>query len=178
VGLRRLRAILVNVLDRLAEFVASFLSAQDATVRTYAEQLMVATGRDDGEDETRIEFDRYLPNLTLLDSEPSPFDEEGPADFRFYQARKRARWRMRTSTAKKPLDQYRFSHRSSAMKAFHGAEADKGRRIAIDDLDNGQTAADRRVALLRGPGSPSDSQRQARRPQATLDGVPRGGRQC
>lgn len=66
-------AILVGVLDRITELVASLLSTQDATVRTYAKQLTVVKARDDGEHETRIEFDRYLPNLTLLASEPSPF---------------------------------------------------------------------------------------------------------
>lgn len=102
-----------DILDRLR-------GERDALVERYAQQITIAEGRAAGDDRTVVFADVLLPDMTAALA-PSPFEVEDDA------IPDRARWRMRTSSADRTLRLGRHAARSSALAAYHGAEASKDR---------------------------------------------------
>jgi hypothetical protein len=109
--------------------------SRDDLIGRLERALTVHHGRRGGEPETRIELDHLLPSPTGASNAP-------------------ARWRVATTTARL----YPPPAQSEAMKAWHMAEGQKGRRLLAGDLRE-----DNRVAAILAwhyePGSRSGSQR-------------------
>jgi hypothetical protein len=120
-------------IDRIG--VLSPSESRDDLIGRLERALTVHHGRRGGEPETRIELDHLLPSPTGASNAP-------------------ARWRLATTTARL----YPPPVQSEAMKAWHMAEGQKGRRLLAGDLRE-----DNRVAAILAwhfePGSRSGSQR-------------------
>lgn len=111
---------------------------QNALIDRLAEAILVEGGRRDGSAETRVTIDLRYPEL--------PCGEEDG----------RERWRLRT--ARHRLVRAPFSR--AALAAFHGAEAQKGRRLTAVDLRNQGRVA----ALMAWHFEPRPRQGGSRRP--------------
>jgi hypothetical protein len=113
----------------------SVTTARDDLIHRFERALTVHRGRRAGEPETRIELDHLLPH-------PSAESEA------------RARWRLATAAGRL----YPPPAPAEAMKAWHMADGQKGRRLIASDLRN-----DNRVAAILAwhfePRSASGSQR-------------------
>ena len=97
------------------------LARRNLLLERFAEAIVVEAGRRDGDPETRIRVDLRYPDL-------SGKQEGAPG-----------RWQLRTARTR--LARAPFSRETLA--AFHGAEAQKGRRLTAVDLRN-----ESRVAAL------------------------------
>lgn len=111
---------------------------RDALVDEFAEAITVEGGRRDGSDETRVTIDLRYPDV--------PGEELDQTE----------RWRLRT--ARHRLARAPFSR--AALAAFHGAEAQKGRRLTAVDLRNQSRVA----ALMAWHFEPRPGQGGSRRP--------------
>jgi hypothetical protein len=89
-----------------------------------AKCLTISDARWDGDEQTVVHINRLLPALSLPGQ-----DDDGSTE---------ARWQLRTA---KPAHLYGFPAPPEALKAFHLADAKKGRRLLVRDLDAGQIAA-------------------------------------
>jgi len=87
---------------------------RDELLDRFSAAIAVERGRRSGSAETRVALDLLHPDLAR-----SPAQES--------QA---ARWRLRT--ARRRLFGARFSR--DVLAAFHGADAQKGRRLTVSDL--------------------------------------------
>lgn len=119
------------IIDRL-------LGRRDLLLDHFAEAIAVEGGRRDGGPETRIRLDLRYPDLSG--------EQEGQPE----------RWRMRTTRHR--LARAPFSRETLA--AFHGAEAQKGRRLTAVDLRNESRVA----ALMAWHFEPRPAQSGSRRP--------------
>lgn len=124
--------------DRRDVQTAPVLSAtieRDDLVSRFEHALAVRHGRRSGDPETRVELDHLLPDPSAGSKAP-------------------ARWRLATSSARL----YPPPVPTEAMKVWHMADGQKGRRLLASDLRN-----DNRVAAVLGwhfePGSASGSRR-------------------
>lgn len=103
-------------------------------VALFAAALVLSEGRRAGDPETRVTFDRLLPNTGQAGS-GSP----------------RARWRLRTAATR--LHGARVAR--DALAEWHRADAAKGRRLIAADLANSNRVA----AILSWHFEPDDSGR-------------------
>jgi hypothetical protein len=107
---------------RSTPIIGRLLARRDELLERFAAALVVETGRRAGDPETRVRIDLRYP-----DPDPEAEGEGG-----------RERWRLRT--ARHRLAGAPFGR--EALAAFHGAEAQKGRRLTAVDLGNeGRVAA-------------------------------------
>ncbi len=106
---------------RSAPIINRLLGQRDPLLDHFAEAISVEGGRRNGDAETRIKLDIRYPDI-------APEQGHQPE-----------RWRLRT--ARHRLARAPFSRETLA--AFHGAEAQKGRRLTVIDLRN-----EHRVAAL------------------------------
>jgi hypothetical protein len=89
--------------------------------------ITISGARWHGDEQTVVHINRLLPSLQ------SPADDlEGDGEHG------KARWQLRTA---KPSSLYGFAAAPKALEEFHRAEAKKGRRLLVRDLDAGQIAA-------------------------------------
>lgn len=102
------------------------LPRRESLIDELAKCLTISNARWDGDEQTVVHINRLVPTLC-----PPEREDEGSTE---------ARWQVRT--AKSP-HLYRFPAPPEAMKAFHFADAKKGRRLLVRDL-----AADQIAALL------------------------------
>ncbi|MGD1058352.1 MAG: hypothetical protein ABR992_13170 [Solirubrobacteraceae bacterium] len=89
--------------------------------------ITISEARWDGDEQTVVHVNRLLPSLQSPGEDPEVEDERG-----------KARWQLRTA---KPSSLYGFPAPPKALEEFHRAEAKKGRRLLVRDLDAGQIAA-------------------------------------
>ena len=107
-----------DVIDRL-------LRRRGKLIDELADCLTISEARWDGDPQTVVHIDRLLPTLAT----PKGTVENDDAD---------ARWRVLTA---KPPHLYGFPAPVNALKEFHRADAKKGHRLLVRDLDAGHIAA-------------------------------------
>lgn len=118
----------------------------DDLIERFGRALVVHQGRRAGADETRIELDHLMPDPTGVTAQ--------------------ARWRLATSTARL----YPPPVAGEAMKAWHSADAHKGRRLLASDLRE-----DNRVVAVLAWHFEQASIRGVRRPHLITAAAVRGG---
>lgn len=91
--------------------------------------LTISEARWNGDPQTVVHIDRLLPTLAMPTGTVENDDEDADKD---------ARWRVRTA---KPTHLYGFPGSRDALREFHRANARKGRRLLVRDLDAGHIAA-------------------------------------
>jgi hypothetical protein len=94
-----------------------------------ADCLTISEARWDGDPQTVVHVDRLLPTLAIPQGTIENDDDD---------ADRGARWRVSTA---KPPHLYGFPAPRDALKEFHRADARKGRRLLVRDLDAGHVAA-------------------------------------
>jgi hypothetical protein len=110
--------------------------------------ITISEARWDGDEQTVVHINRLLPSLQ------SPADGlEGDGEHG------KARWQLRTA---KPSSLYGFPAAPKALEEFHRAEAKKGRRLLVRDLDAGQIAAVLAWHFEEGPGEEAPRSRSKR----------------
>jgi hypothetical protein len=118
------------------------LGRRDLLLERFAEAIVAEAGRRDGDPETRIRVDLRYPDLSGK--------QEGQP----------GRWQLRTARTR--LARAPFSRETLA--AFHGAEAQKGRRLTAVDLRNESRVA----ALMAWHFEPRPAQGGSRRPHLVV----------
>lgn len=122
--------------------IARLLARRDSLLDDLAAAIVVEGGRRHGSPETRITIDVRYPNVV--------HEQEGQPE----------RWRLRT--ARRRLERAPFSR--EVLAAFHGAEAEKGRRLTAVDLRNQNRVA----ALMAWRFEPLPAQGGSRRPHLVV----------
>lgn len=125
-----------------SSIIARLLARHDSLLDDLAAAVVVEGGRRRGSPETRITIDVRYPNVLNK--------QEGQPE----------RWRLRT--ARRRLERAPFSRETLA--AFHGAEAEKGRRFTAVDLRNQNRVA----ALMAWHFEPHPAQGGSRRPHLVV----------
>lgn len=125
-----------------SSIISRLLGRRDSLLDGLAAALVVEGGRRDGSPETRITIDVRYPNVV--------HEHEGQAE----------RWRLRT--ARRRLERTPFPR--EVLAAFHGAEAEKGRRLTAVDLRNQNRVA----ALMAWHFEPRPAQGGSRRPHLVV----------
>jgi hypothetical protein len=116
-----------------------------------AGSLTISDARWEGDPQTVIHIDRLLPTLAVPKGTAENEDDDADAE---------ARWRVRTA---KPPHLYGFPAPRSALEEFHRAEAKKGRRLIVRDLDAGHIAALLSWHFEKGPTDDIEHQRSRRK---------------
>jgi len=111
------------------EAIDRLLPRRGELIDELADCLTISEARWDGDPQTVVHIDRLIPTLAPPKGTVENDDDDADAD---------ARWRMRTA---KPPHLYGFPAPRDALKEFHRADARKGRRLLVRDLDSGQVAA-------------------------------------
>jgi hypothetical protein len=127
---------------RYRSIIARLLGRRDSLLDDLTAAVVVEGGRRDGSRETRIAIDVRYPNVLN--------EQEGQPE----------RWRLRT--ARRRLERAPCSRETLA--AFHGAEAEKGRRLTAVDLRNQNRVA----ALMAWHFEPRPAQGGSRRPHLVV----------
>jgi hypothetical protein len=109
-----------DVIDRL-------LPRRHKLIDELAGCLTISEARWDGDPQTIVHIDRLLP--TLAAPKGTVENDDDDAD---------ARWRVLTA---KPPHLYGFPAPANALEEFHRADAKKGRRLLVRDLDASHVAA-------------------------------------
>jgi hypothetical protein len=109
------------------DIIARLLPDRGRLIEEIADCLTISEARWDGDPQTVVHIDRLLPSLAV----PRGVGESEIGD-------DSARWRVLTA---KPPHLYGFPASSEALKEFHRADARKGRRLLVRDLDAGHVAA-------------------------------------
>ncbi len=122
--------------------IGRLLGQRDSLLDDLATAVVVEGGRRDGSPATRITIDVRYPNVVHV--------HEGQPE----------RWRLRT--ARRRLERAPFSR--EVLAAFHGAEAEKGRRLTAVDLKNQNRVA----ALMAWHFEPRPAQGGSRRPHLVV----------
>jgi hypothetical protein len=113
----------------LRNAIVWLLPRRNKLVEELADCLTISEARWDGDPQTVIHIDRLLPALTPPKGTVENDDDDADRD---------ARWRVRTA---KPPHLYGFPAPRDALAEFHRADARKGRRLLVRDLDAGHVAA-------------------------------------
>jgi hypothetical protein len=113
----------------LRDAIDRLLPRRNKLIEELADCLTISEARWDGDPQTVIHIDRLLPALTLPKGTVENDDDDADRD---------ARWRVRTA---KPPHLYGFPASRDALTEFHRADARKGRRLLVRDLDAGHVAA-------------------------------------
>lgn len=111
-----------EVIDRL-------LPRRGRLIQELAGCLTISEARWNGDPQTVIHIDRLLPTLAMPTGTIENDDED---------ADREARWRVRTAN---PAHLYGFPAPRDALREFHRADARKGRRLLVRDLNAGHIAA-------------------------------------
>ena len=111
------------------EVIGWLLSRRGKLVQELAGCLTISEARWDGDPQTVVHIDRLLPTLAMPTGTIENDDED---------ADRNARWRVHTA---KPAHLYGFPAPRDALREFHRADARKGRRLLVRDLDAGHIAA-------------------------------------
>ena len=145
----------------LGEWLAKITLQRDALIDSYADAMTVSPGKSAGDDATTIWADMRLPSKQtgLPDS---PFDDEGTEKGDW------ERWRLRTSSKATPLKIPKQVVRDRPREAYHGAAAEKGRRVLMTDLNRGEVAAFLAWHFEAGPIGPGKSKSKRRRPHLVV----------
>lgn len=113
----------------LRDAIGRLLPRRGELVEELADCLTISQARWDGDPQTVVHIDRLLPSLAPARATVETDDDD---------ADREARWRLLTA---KPPHLYGFPAPSDALEEFHGADASKGRRLLVRDLDAGHVAA-------------------------------------
>lgn len=112
--------------------------------------LTISEASWDGDPQTVIRLDRLIPSLAppkgMLEEEVDAADD--------------ARWQLLTA---KPTHLYGFPAPRAALEAFHRADAKKGRRLLVRDLDAGHIAALLSWHFEQGPTEDVERRRSRRK---------------
>ena len=108
------------------DIIVRLLPNRSKLIDELAGRLTISEARWDGDPQTIVHIDRLLPTLAV------------PRGVVENEADDDARWRVLTA---KPPHLYGFPAPSDALKEFHRADARKGRRLLVRDLDAGHIAA-------------------------------------
>ena len=91
--------------------------------------LTISEARWDGDPQTVVHIDRLVPTLAVPKGTVENENDDADTD---------ARWRVLTA---KPPHLYGFPAPTAALEEFHRADARKGRRLLVRDLNAGHIAA-------------------------------------
>ena len=129
--------------------IGRLLARRDELIDELAACLTISEACWDGDSQTVVHFDRLFPTLA------TPIGIESAVD----DAAAEARWQVRTA---KPAHLYGFAAPRAALEEFHRADAKKGRRLLVRDLDAGHIAAVLAWHFEAGPRE-HDERRRSRR---------------
>ncbi len=107
------------------DVIGGLLPRRGKFIDDLAACLMISEARWGGDPQTIVHVDRLLPTFTVPKGSVADDDVD-------------ARWRVLTA---KPPHLYGFPAPANALKEFHRADANKGRRLLVRDLDAGHVAA-------------------------------------
>jgi hypothetical protein len=113
--------------------------------------LTISEARWDGNPQTVVHIDRLIPTLAIPKGTVENENDDADSD---------ARWRVLTA---KPPHLYGFPAPTSALEEFHCADARKGRRLLVRDLDAGHIAAVLSWHFEQGPTEQEGAQRSRRK---------------
>lgn len=113
--------------------------------------LTISQARWDGDPQTVVHIDRLIPTLVVSKGTVENENDDADSD---------ARWRVLTA---KPPRLYGFPAPTSALEEFHRADARKGRRLLVRDLDAGHIAAVLSWHFEQGPIEQEGAQRSRRK---------------
>lgn len=130
--------------------IGSLLPRRSELIDELAGCLTVSEARWDGDPQTVVHIDRLIPALSLP---TGTAEDEVEADTN-------ARWRVLSA---KPPNLYGFPAPAETLKEFHRADAKKGRRLLVRDLDAGHIAALLAWHFEEGPAEEEGRQRSRRR---------------
>jgi len=113
----------------LRDALGRLLPLRSKLIDELADCLTISEAHWDGDPQTVVHIDRLIPTLAAPEGTVENGDDDADRD---------ARWRVRTA---KPPNLYGFPAPRDALKEFHRADARKGRRLLVRDLDAGHVAA-------------------------------------
>jgi hypothetical protein len=103
------------------------LAGRGKLIDELAGSMTISEARWDGDEQTVVQINRLLPPLRSPDDDDASDNGHG-----------KARWQLSTGKA---THLYGFPAPAKALEAFHLADAKKGRRLLVRDLNAGQIAA-------------------------------------
>jgi hypothetical protein len=113
----------------LRDAIGHLLQRRNKLIAELTGCLTISEARWNGDPQTVVHIDRLLPTLAPPRGTVENDDDDADMD---------ARWRVLTA---KPPHLYGFPAPRDALKEFHRADARKGRRLLVRDLDAGHIAA-------------------------------------
>ncbi len=135
----------------LRDVIGRLLKRRGRLIDELAGYLTISTARWGGDPQTVVHIDRLIPTLAVPEGTVESEHEDADVD---------ARWRVLTA---KPPHLYDFPAPTSALEEFHRADARKGRRLLVRDLDAGHIAAVLSWHFEQGPIEQEGAQRSRRR---------------
>jgi hypothetical protein len=152
VWIRQARAVRrgTGLLMDLRDVIGRLLPRRGRLIDELAGCLTISAARWNGDPQTVVHIDRLIPTLAVPEGTVESEHDDADAD---------ARWRVLTA---KPLHLYGFPAPTSALEEFHRADARKGRRLLVRDLDAGQIAAVLSWHFEQGPIEQAGVQRSRR----------------
>jgi hypothetical protein len=127
------------------DLIAYLRPRRNTLIDRLATCLTISDARWDGDEQTVVHIDRLLPSLQSVEN-----DEDHA----------KARWHLRTA---KPLHLYGFPAPPAALEEFHRADARKGRRLLVRDLNGEQIAAVLAWHFEHGPAEHAGRRRSRRK---------------
>jgi len=135
----------------LRDVIGRLLPRRGKLIDELAGCLTISQARWHGDPQTVVHIDRLIPMLAVPKGTAENENDGADAD---------ARWRVLTA---KPSHLYGFPAPASALEEFHRADARKGRRLLVRDLDVGHIAAVMSWHFEKGPTEQAGAQRSRRR---------------
>ncbi len=135
----------------LRDVIERLLPRRGQLIDELAGCLTISVARWGGDPQTVVHIDRLIPALAVPEGTVESEHEDADAD---------ARWRVLTA---KPQHLYGFPAPASTLEEFHRADARKGRRLLVRDLDAGHIAAVLSWHFEQGPIEQAGAQRSRHR---------------
>jgi hypothetical protein len=133
------------------DVIGRLLPRRGKLVDELAGCLTISAARWDGDPQTVVHIDRLIPTLAVPKGAVENNDDDADTT---------ARWRVLTA---KPPHLYGFPAPTAALEEFHRADARKGRRLLVRDLDASHIAAVLSWHFETGPTEEEGAQRRRRK---------------